>query len=275
MTVFLLVCVGVFGLLIGSFLNVVAYRVPAGLSVVSPPSACPGCGNEIAARDNVPLLSWLLLKGECRHCAMRISARYPLVEASTAIVFMIAALPFLPRVEATADPRTLVAGGVELAAYLYLAAISMALAVIDLDVQRLPDRIVLPAYAVGAGLLGAVGILRGDVVSLGLAAAGAGGAFLFFLVLALAKPGGMGFGDVKLAGVLGLFLGFLGVQQLVIGFTAAFFLGGVVGIALILLKRSSRASRIPFGPWMLAGTWVGVLAGQPLADAYLHLVGLA
>jgi leader peptidase (prepilin peptidase)/N-methyltransferase len=275
MTVFILVWVGVFGLLIGSFLNVVAYRVPAGLSIVRPASACPGCGNEISARDNVPLLSWLLLRGECRHCSMKISVRYPLVEASTALAFVVAALPFVPRVAATTDPRLLIAGGLELVAFLYLAGISVVLAVIDLDVMRLPDRIVLPAYAVGAGLLGSAGIVRGDITHLGLAAAGAGGAFLFFLLLALVKPGGMGFGDVKLAGALGLFLGYLGVEQLLIGFTAAFLLGGVVGIALIVLKRSSRASRIPFGPWMLAGTWVGVLAGQPLADAYLRLVGLA
>jgi leader peptidase (prepilin peptidase)/N-methyltransferase len=273
MTAYLLVCAGVVGLLIGSFLNVVAYRVPAGLSIVSPGSACPGCGNAIAARDNIPLISWVLLRGRCRNCDMRIPARYPLVEGATAVAFVLAALPFAGRLTATADPRLTVAAGLELVAFLYLAAISVVLAVIDLDLWRLPDRIVLPAYAVGAALLGSAGILRQDPAALGLAVAGAGAAFLFFGLLHLV--GGMGLGDVKLAGVLGLFLGYLGVAQLTVGIAAGFLVGAVVGVAMIAGRRSSRKSRIPFGPWMLAGAWIGVLAGQPLASAYLRLTGLA
>jgi leader peptidase (prepilin peptidase)/N-methyltransferase len=273
MTAYLLVCAGVVGLLIGSFLNVVAYRVPAGLSVVSPGSACPGCGASIAARDNIPLLSWVLLRARCRHCSMRIPVRYPLVEGATAIAFVMAALPFVGRVALPADPRLVGAGALELVAFLYLAAISVVLAVIDLDLWRLPDRIVLPAYGVGAALLGGAALLRQDPAALGLAAAGAGIAFSFFGLLHLV--GGMGLGDVKLAGVLGLFLGYLGVAQLTIGIAAGFLLGAVVGIALVAGHRSNRKSRIPFGPFMLAGAWVGVLAGQPLATAYLRLTGLA
>jgi leader peptidase (prepilin peptidase)/N-methyltransferase len=171
MTAFVIAAAGVFGLLIGSFLNVVAYRVPAGLSVVRPASACPGCHNEIAPRDNVPLLSWILLRGACRHCGMRISIRYPLVEAGTAAAFGIAAVPFAAQLGGVADPRAAAAATVELVAYLYLAAISVALAVIDIDVRRLPDRIVLPAYGVGLLLLGLVDALRGDLVALGTATA--------------------------------------------------------------------------------------------------------
>jgi leader peptidase (prepilin peptidase)/N-methyltransferase len=274
-TFFVVLCAAVFGLLIGSFLNVVAYRVPAGLSVVSPASACPGCDSPISARDNVPLLSWLLLRGACRHCGMRISIRYPLVEAGTAVAFAVAALPFASRLEVPADPREVVAAALELVAFLYLAAISVALAVIDLDVRRLPDRIVLPAYAVGAVSLGVVDLLRGDPAAFGVAALGAGGSALFYAVLWFAKPGGMGLGDVKLAGVVGLFLAHLGIAQLLVGTAAGFLIGGVIGIALLAAKRGSRRTAIPFGPCMLAGAWVGVLAGQPLADGYLRLVGLA
>jgi leader peptidase (prepilin peptidase)/N-methyltransferase len=273
MTAYLLVCSGIVGLLIGSFLNVVAYRVPAGLSIVSPGSACPGCGTAISARDNIPLLSWVLLRGRCRHCSMRIPVRYPLVEGLTAAAFVVAALPFVGGLAAPTAPRLQISGGLELVAFLYLAAISIVLAVIDLDVWRLPDRIVLPAYGVGAALLGGAGILRGDPAALGTAAAASGGAFLLFLVLHLV--GGMGLGDVKLAGVLGLFLGYLGVAQVTVGLAAGFLVGAVVGIALVVAKRSNRKSRIPFGPWMLVGAWIGVLAGQPLADAYLRLTGLA
>jgi leader peptidase (prepilin peptidase)/N-methyltransferase len=275
MTAFVIAAAGVFGLLIGSFLNVVAYRVPAGLSVVRPASACPGCHNEIAPRDNVPLLSWILLRGACRHCGMRISIRYPLVEAGTAAAFGIAAVPFAAQLGGVADPRAAAAATVELVAYLYLAAISVALAVIDIDVRRLPDRIVLPAYGVGLLLLGLVDALRGDLGAFGTAAAGAGAAALFYAVLWFVKPGGMGLGDVKLAGVLGLFLGHLGLAQLVVGIAAGFLIGGVTGVALLASKRSTRSSAIPFGPYMLAGAWVGVLAGEPLAAGYLHLVGLA
>jgi leader peptidase (prepilin peptidase)/N-methyltransferase len=265
---------GLLGLAIGSFLNVVAYRVPLGLSIVRPASACPGCGSPIAARDNVPLASWLLLKGACRHCRMRIPARYPLVEGVTGVAFLLGAVPFLPRALDAQSTSSAAAGALETVAYLYLAAISVVLAVIDIDVHRLPDRIVLPAYAVGAALLGAAGLLRGDLVALGTAASGAGAAFLLYLVLALAKPGGMGLGDVKLAGVLGLFLGYSGIEQLAVGIAAAFVLGGVFGVALLVTRRSTRSSGIPFGPWMLGGAWIGVLAGVPVAHAYLTLVGL-
>ncbi|MCU1474307.1 A24 family peptidase [Amnibacterium sp.] len=275
MTPVLILAVGMFGLLIGSFLNVVAYRVPIGMSVVAPPSACPGCGTPISARDNVPLLSWALLRGACRHCRMPISVRYPLVEAATGIVFAVAALPFLPRLTAATDPRIALAGGLELVAYLYLAAISVALAVIDLDVRRLPDAIVLPSYVVAVALLVAVDLLRGDAAKLPLVVLGGAGSFLFYYLLRVLKPGGMGLGDVKLAGVLGLYLGQAGLAQLLVGTFAAFVLGGVAGVALIVARRSTRKSTIPFGPWMLGGAWIGILAGAPLGDAYLRLVGVA
>ena len=270
-----LTAVGGFGLLIGSFLNVVAYRVPLGLSVVRPASACPGCGSEITARDNVPLVSWAMLRGACRNCRMRIPVRYPLVEGLTGLAFVLAALPFVPAVLAATDVRSIVAAGLELVAFLYLMAISVALAVIDLDVRRLPDRIVLPAYGVGVALLGAVDALRGDAGAFGTAAIGAGAGVLFFYTPYRAKPGGMGLGDVKLAGVLGLFLGQLGVAQLVVGLFGGFVLGGVFGVVLLLTRRAGRRSAIPFGPWMLAGAWLGVLVGQPIAHAYLTLTGIA
>lgn len=275
MTGVLLALAGVLGLAIGSFLNVVVHRVPAGLSVVSPPSACPRCGNGIAARDNIPVLSWVLLRASCRHCGEPISARYPVVEALTGVAFLVVSVRFAPAflTELLVDPRLAAAAGLEWIAFLHLVAISIALAAIDLDVRRLPDRIVLPAYAVGVVLLGAADLLRGDVVAAGTAAAVAGAAVLLFAILW--AVGGMGLGDVKLAGVLGLFLGQLGVAEGVVGIAAGFLLGGLVGIVLMLLRRASRRSAIPFGPWMLAGAWIGVLAGEPVAHGYLVLVGLA
>jgi leader peptidase (prepilin peptidase) / N-methyltransferase len=264
------VLLGVFGSLLGSFLNVVVYRVPRGLSVVSPPSACPGCGMQIRPYDNIPVLSWLLLRGRCRSCRMAIPVRYPLVELGTAVAFAGVAVRFVPTLD-VADP---VPGLLTLVAFLYLSGVTVALALIDLDVRRLPNAIVLPAYPVGAALFATAALAGGDLAA--LARAGAGLLILggVYLALALAVPGGMGGGDVKLAGALGLYLGWLGWSELAVGGIGGFLLGGVFGAALLALGRAGRRTAVPFGPWMLVGAWLGILAGAPLAEAYLSLFGL-
>ncbi|WP_345761937.1 prepilin peptidase [Diaminobutyricibacter sp. McL0608] len=272
LVVFGIAAVGVFGLLIGSFLNVVAYRVPAGRSIVFPPSACPNCGHEITAIDNIPVLSWLVLRGKCRNCTEPISARYPIVEALTGVFFAVVAWWFWAGPAASSVP--IVARILELVAFLYLAAISVVLALIDLDTRRLPNAIVLPSYLVGAALLGISAFIAGDLSTLVSAGVGMAALFAFYLVAALVYPGGMGFGDVKLAGVLGLFLGFLGWGPLIVGAFAAFVLGGLFGVALFALRRARRGTGIPFGPWMLAGAWVGIFFGTWLGGAYLALFGL-
>ncbi|ROQ37388.1 leader peptidase (prepilin peptidase)/N-methyltransferase [Frondihabitans sp. PhB188] len=266
---------GGFGLLIGSFLNVVVYRVPNGMSVVSPPSACPGCHSEIKAYDNVPVLSWLALRGKCRSCHEPISARYPLVEATTGVFFVVVAIRFLPHGLLSEAPANFGASLLALVAFLYLAAISVALGLIDLDVHRLPRAIVLPAYAVGAVLLGASSALTGDWTALLRAAIGMGSLGLFYALAWFFYPAGMGFGDVTLAGVLGLFLGWLGWGPLAVGAFSAFLFGGVFSIALIALKRIGRKGGIPFGPWMLVGAWVGVFVGPAVWHGYLSLLGVA
>lgn len=250
----------VLGLLVGSFLNVVVHRVPAGESVVSPPSACPRCGHRLRARDNVPVLSWLLLRGRCRDCRAPISARYPLLETSTGVLLTLVA------VEVGWSP--------ELPALLYLACVAVALTAIDLEHHRLPDAIVLPSYVVGAALLAGAAALEGEWSPLLRAAIGLAVLWLAYFALALAKPGGMGFGDVKLAGLLGMHLGYLGWAELAVGAFAAFLVGGVVGIALLATRRAGRRTAIPFGPFMLLGAAIGVAVGPGLAAGYLGLVGL-
>jgi leader peptidase (prepilin peptidase)/N-methyltransferase len=265
---------GAFGTLIGSFLNVVVYRVPAGRSIVSPPSACGACGHEVRPYDNIPIVSWLVLRGRCRDCSAPISVRYPLVEFGAAVLFAVVALRFIPGITIGGGGLEIAAGALSLVAFLYLAAISLALALIDLDTKRLPNVLVLPAYAVGAVLLGVSSLLVGDVAALGRAALGAlilGG---LYLLLAVIRPGGMGLGDVKLAGVLGLFLAWLGWDALAVGGLAGFILGGLFGVVLIAFRRAGRGTGIPFGPWMLAGAWLGILAGHELAAWYLSLFGL-
>jgi leader peptidase (prepilin peptidase)/N-methyltransferase len=268
-----ILAMGVIGSAIGSFLNVVAYRVPAGRSVVSPPSACGACGHAIRWYDNIPILSWLALRGKCRDCSAPISVRYPLVEAATAVFFGFVAWHFLPAVASADSAPAIAAAVLELAAYLYLATISVVLAVIDLDVRRLPNAIVLPAYLVAAVVFTAVAALdnRWDqllVAALGLVIAG-----LVFLLPAFIRPGAMGMGDVKLAGVLGAFLGWLGWNAWATGFIVAFIAGGLFGLALLAMKRGRKAS-IPFGPWLLGGAWVGIFVGDIVVGAYLGLFGL-
>jgi len=269
----LAVLVGAFGTFIGSFLNVVVSRVPLGRSVVSPPSACGACGAAIRPHDNIPLVSWLVLRGRCRDCAAPISVRYPFVELAGAVAFGLVAWRFLPEVLAAGSGMAVAAEVLQLAAYLYFAAISIALALIDLDTHRLPDVIVLPAYLVGLVLLGCSAALTGSWQPLLVGVVGALATGGLYLVLALVRPGGMGMGDVKLAGVIGLFTGWLGVPELVVATIAATVLGGVVGVGLLLAGRGRRAA-IAFGPWLLAGAWIAILAGVPLMSGYLSLFGI-
>jgi len=252
---------GVFGLAVGSFLNVVIYRVPRGESVVRPPSKCPSCGNLIRPRHNIPVIGWLVLRGRCYDCQAPISRRYPLVEATTAALF--AALTW--RLLATDIPWAL-------PAYLYLAAAGIALSMIDIDVKRLPDAIVLPSYAVVAVLLTVASAGSGDWWSLVRAALGAAALFAFYFGLAFAYPAGMGFGDVKLAGVLGALMGYLSWPALLVGTFGAFLLGSIVGVALILSSRGGRKTAIPFGPFMIAAALITVFASGWLAGGLPRLV---
>lgn len=259
MTAVLLVLAAALGLAVGSFLNVVIWRVPRGASVVRPASACPRCGHAIRHRDNIPVLSWLALRGRCRDCAAPISVRYPLVEAGTSVLFVAVTWRFL-------DTPGLIP------ACLYLAAIGVALALIDLDLHRLPDAIVLPSYPVLAALLALASWAEHDWAALLRALIGGAVLLAFYAVLAVAWPGGMGWGDVKLAGLLGAALGWLGWGALVVGAFGAFLLGGLFSIGLMALRRAGRRTGIPFGPWMILGAAVGMAAGEQAWAAYLGLI---
>jgi leader peptidase (prepilin peptidase)/N-methyltransferase len=245
---------GVLGLAIGSFLNVVIWRVPRRESVAHPPSHCPSCNAAIRPRDNIPVVSWLLLRGRCRQCRTGISVRYPLVEAGTAALFVAFALHF----GAHAD----------LPAYLYLAAVGISLAMIDLDLQRLPDVLTLPSYPVGLVLLGMAAVVDNAGHAYVRALLAMAALFAFYGIVWFVYPAGMGLGDVKLAGVLGLYLGWIGWGALFVGAFAAFAVGAVVSIAIVAFADGGRKTRIPFGPFMLLGVVIGTYVGHPLAHAY-------
>lgn len=259
--------VGTLGLAVGSFLNVVVHRVPLGLSVVSPGSACPACTAPVRGRDNVPVLSWLVLRGRCRACRVPIPARYPLVEAGTAVLLVAVAL----RLE---EPYAALA-------VLPVAAAGVALALIDLEHGRLPF-----AVTGAAALAAAPAVVAAQVV--GPAAGGGPGPGAVPLLVSVAvwalvyggtwaatRGRGMGLGDVALAPVLGLALGTVGLGSSLVGLGAGFVLGAAVGAALLVGGRARRGTRVPHGPAMLAGAALGVFAGEPVAAAYLSLTGLA
>ncbi len=267
--------IGIIGVIIGSFLNVVIHRVPLGKSIVSPPSACPACGTEIRPYDNIPVLSWLLLRGKCRTCREPISIRYPLVEIATGALYFGIALVTLPAILDAPGPRVAVAAALAALAYLYLAATAVALALIDLDVHRLPDAIVLPSYLVALVLFGAASVVSGDFSALVRAVIAMAALAIAYFLMAIVYPGGMGMGDVKLAGLLGIYLGWVGWGPLIVGALAAFVLGGIFGIILMLVGRATRKTGIPFGPWMLAGALLGIVFGSFALEGYLSMVGLA
>jgi leader peptidase (prepilin peptidase)/N-methyltransferase len=236
----------VLGAIIGSFLNVVVWRLPRGESLVSPGSRCPGCGAAIAPYDNVPVLSWLLLRGRCRHCGARISPRYPAVELLTAAVFAA-----VVAVRGFDD---------DLVLELPFVASLIALAGIDLDHKLLPNKIVYPMAVYG--LVATAIVDSGDLVEHLIA--GAGG-FLFLFVAVLAYPRGMGLGDVKLAGAMGLYLGLSIVPAMLV----AFLTGSLVGLGIIAREGAqARKKAVPFGVFLALGGIVGVLAGPELIDLY-------
>lgn len=236
------------GLIAGSFVTVVAHRVPRGESIVGPRSRCPVCGAQIAAYDNVPVLSWALLRGRARCCGAAISARYPLTELALGALYALTV-------------AVLWDDGAEIALGLVFVTMLVAVTVTDLEQRIIPNKILLVAAVAGAAIAAAVD--PGSLPERAIAALAAGG--LLFLA-ALAYPRGMGLGDVKLAAVMGLFLG----REVGPAILVALLAGSLVGLAMIAREGAvARKRAIPFGPFLALGGVVGLLAGNQLVDWYL------
>jgi leader peptidase (prepilin peptidase)/N-methyltransferase len=238
-----------FGLLIGSFLNVVAWRLPRGESLVHPRSKCPGCATQLKPYDNVPVLSWLMLRGRCRGCREKISARYPVVEAVTAVLYVLV-------VAVKYDDVLQIALGLVLVTFL------VPIAAIDLDHKIIPNKLTAPAAVLAIALVAVL-----DTRHLPEYLIAGFGALMFFYLPALIHNKGMGMGDVKLAGVLGLYLGRAVAPALFI----ALILGVVVGAAVIASKGVSdgRRTKVPFGPFMAVGALIAFFVGDGIVDSYL------
>jgi leader peptidase (prepilin peptidase) / N-methyltransferase len=237
------------GMITGSFVGVVSHRVPRGTSIVGPRSQCPSCGTQIAAYDNVPVISWVLLGGHCRSCRERIPARYPLIELAVGAAFAATVLVFRD-------------DGPALALGLVFVALLAAITLTDLERRVIPNAILLVGAAIGTGI-----VVATDPSSLPERAAAAAGGGGFLLLAALLYPRGMGMGDVKLAAVMGLFLGASIVPALFVGIA----LGALAGFVLMLrYGPEARKHAVPFGPFLAIGGVVGLLAGSQMIDAYLN-----
>ena len=238
------------GLAIGSFLNVVISRVPRGMSIAAPRSRCLDCDAVIAWYDNVPVLSWLILRGRCRVCHRRISQRYVVVEMLTAVLFVATATKF--------------GYSWPLPGFLVFVAGLIALAFTDLEYRLLPVRVLYPVLFGLVALLTTASIVTHDWHRMVVAAASGVAWFAVFFSVHAIKPRLLGFGDVRLASVLGFGLGWLGVGYVLIGFYVANVLGAVVGVSLLVARRAARETPMPYGVFLAAGAFVSVLAGSPL-----------
>lgn len=236
------------GLAIGSFLNVVAWRLPRGESVVTPGSHCGACDTPIKPYDNIPLLSWLILRGRCRYCGAKISIRYPLIELTTAALYVAIAAVWWE------DWR-------ELALGIVFVTFLIPITAIDLDVRRIPNALTAPAALLAVPI---AAVTEPSFIPEQLMAALV--ALTFFLLPALIAKKGMGMGDVKLAGVMGLYLGWAALPAILIALLA----GTLVGVVVMARRgvQSGRKTAIPFGPFLALGSVICIFAGSGLIDAY-------
>jgi leader peptidase (prepilin peptidase) / N-methyltransferase len=241
-----------FGLVLGSFMTVAVHRLPKGESVVSPRSRCPGCGAEIGARDNIPVLSWLLLRGRCRRCGEPISVEYPLIELATAGLVVLAAIRY-------SNPwQAVLVGG--------LLALMPGVALIDLRHRIIPNRLMYPSLILFPVLIVLAWLIDGavDPARAGIGLALYGG--ILFVVAVISR--GMGMGDVKLAALIGVVLGALGLRFVGVAAGAAIVLGGLGGLIALAMGRG-RKSAIPFGPYLAVGAIVAGLWGEEIASWYI------
>jgi len=244
------------GLVFGSFMGVVVHRVPAKESIVTPSrSRCPSCGHQLSAADNIPVVSWFMLRGRCRYCQAPISPRYLAGELLTGAIWALAVV----RLGVSWD----------LLAFLPFLWVLIALSLIDLQTKLLPNAIVYPSVVAGVALLAVSAALGPGGVDdwlRGLAAMAASAAA--FLVIALISPAGMGMGDVKLSGLIGLYLGYLSWGRVAVGFFLAFLVGAVVGIGLMIAGRAGRKTAIPFGPFMALGAILATIFGEAILNVW-------
>ncbi len=249
MKIFYFVTVFIFGLAFGSFYNVCIYRIPVKKSLINPGSFCPKCKKKIMFYDNIPIVSYIILRGKCRYCQQKISITYPIIELLTGFTFLISFIYF----------------GLTLKFFtvIFFLSILIIVSFIDLKHQVIPNKVILPAII---AIIGLTIILKPTEIIQSISGGLIGG--FFILLLALLWPGGMGGGDIKLSAFIGFFIGFLIIEVLFL----AFFIGALTGILMILTKKKSRKDLIPFGPFLSIAAFITLFWGQKIAQAYINLI---
>lgn len=232
------------GVVAGSYVNQVAHRVPVGQSLATPPS-CPHCHTEFVGVLRVPVVGWVLKKGMCPSCDRSLPVRYPVVELATGVVFVLAARKI----------------GINwiLPAYLAFALVSVTLTLTDIDWKRIPNLILFRGGGVAVGLLALGSVLTGNWAALGRGLLGGAVHFVLLFVVALLARGGMGMGDVKLVGLLGVFTAYISWMTLIISIFGGILIGGVVGLLVLVTRRAGRKDEVPFGPPLIVGAWLAIL----------------
>lgn len=268
MLAFFVVVAAFYGLVIGSFLNALVYRVPRKESL-NTRSHCPQCNAQINWYQNIPVVSYCALRGKCASCGLPISLRYPAVELAGAASFAWVTAWFGSRLDLSTTVTVLVIVGL-----LWLLAAGIALSLIDFELQLLPTVIIYPTLAVLLVTLGGASILEADYAQLLRALLGMGALGLFYGLIWFAKPGAMGFGDVRLSLVLGFTLAWFSWGLLIFGTFAAFGLASIFGVVLMVRSNARGKTALPFGPWMILGTWISLFVGAPIIQVYLSFSGL-
>jgi leader peptidase (prepilin peptidase)/N-methyltransferase len=247
-----IVLIFILGLIVGSFSNVCIYRIPRNESIIYPASHCPNCRSNISPKDNIPLLSYILLKGRCRNCKIKISIQYPIVELLTGLIYLIIYLTY--------------GLGIQSLIYIILSSALIIISFIDLNEQIVPDVISLPGIAIGFILSFFVPYISFINSALGVVAGGGTILIIGLVGSVIFKKEAMGGGDVKLAAMIGAFLGW---RYIIISLFLGFFLGALAGIFLILSKIKSREDAIPFGPFIVLGSFITLLWGEKIISWYI------
>jgi len=256
---FFVAIAALFGLLFGSFLGLVVYRVPRRESILRPRSRCTNCGYELKPSDNIPVLSWVMLRGRCRSCRTPISARYPAAEVLTALLWAIA----VARLGVCDGCRPM-----DAIAFLPFLWVLVALSLIDLEHKLIPSRILYPFLGAGIVLIAVAAASGPGWGAFARAAGGAAASFAVFNVIHFISPGGMGYGDVRLSALIGLYLGYLGWGRVYAGFLLGFLLGAVIGLVLMMAGKAGRKTAVPFGPFLALGAVISAFWGQAIVDLW-------
>lgn len=269
-----IVIAAVYGLIFGSFANAVAYRVPTGETLWSR-SHCPKCDAQITAGQNIPVISWLVLRGKCANCKNPISIQYPAIELLTSILFGLMAWKTVSLYGASDNWHTysILTAALIGIVLCYFAFIGVVLSIIDIKTMRLPTVLIYPTFIFSVVLLSASAWFLGDLSKIAWMLIGGAGSFIVYFIIWFLFPKGFGFGDVRLILLTGSILGWFSLGHAVLGLILPFIILSIVALPLMITKILTRKTKVPLGPWIIAGAIISILFGDIIINTYLTIGG--